>query len=520
MHKQGENRGQLFMFSLESSIAADSFVRVLDAFVEAIDLKSFGFAHVDCSVEGRPPYHPAVLLKLYIYGYRYGIRSARKLEREAQTNLEAMWLLSGLRPRYKTIADFRKNHGKAFREVFRRFVLLLKEWNLVEGETVAIDSFKIRGSNSIKNNFNDKKLQRHLEYIDARIAEYEQQLAQSEAEEEREELQQKIEKRRERREKYEKVKETLSESDQEQISLTDPDSRAVILHRNIVNVGYNVQASVDAKHKLLTGFDTGDVNDTHALADMAIATQELLQSKQMNVIADKGYHTGEEIQRCMDENITTFVSPRGSSTNNKDLFPVESFIYNKETDIYICPAGKQMTTNGTWHQHNDGKSKKEAYRFKRYVTGSCKTCKQKALCTQSKKNGRAIDRSEYADALEANNARVNANPGYYRQRQQIIEHVFGTQKRQRGFTHTLVRGKIKVLGEVGLMFIGYNLTRCITIIGAQKLIKQLLECCLHIFTAFLRLIFISFKPHFFQQEFLKLRETLNLESLKLGLIRS
>jgi transposase len=520
MHKQGENRGQLFMFSLESSIAADSFVRVLDAFVEAIDIKSFGFAHVDCSVEGRPPYHPAVLLKLYIYGYRYGIRSARKLEREAQTNLEAMWLLSGLRPRYKTIADFRKNHGKAFREVFRRFVLLLKEWNLVEGETVAIDSFKIRGSNSIKNNFNDKKLQRHLEYIDSRIAEYEQQLSQSEAEEEREELGQKIEKRRERREKYEKVKETLSESDQEQISLTDPDSRAVILHRNIVNVGYNVQASVDAKHKLLTGFDTGDVNDTHALADMAIATQELLQSKQMNVIADKGYHTGEEIQRCMDENITTFVSPRSSSSNNKDLFPVESFIYNKETDIYICPAGKQMTTNCTWHHHNDGKSKKEAYRFKRYITGSCKTCKQKALCTQSKKNGRAIDRSEYADALEANNARVNQNPGYYRQRQAIIEHVFGTQKRQRGFTHALVRGKNNVLGEVGLMFIGYNLTRCITILGAQKLIKQLLESYLHIFDAYFRLISSCFKQIFFQQAFLMHRKNRNFEALTLSLIGS
>jgi len=198
MHKQGENRGQFFMFSLESAIAADSFVRVLDAFVEAIDLKSFGFAHVESSDEGRPPYHPAVLLKLYLYGYRYGIRSARKLEREAQTNLEAMWLLSGLHPRYKTIADFRKNHAKAFREVFRRFVLLLKKWELVEGETVAIDSFKIRGCNSIKNNFNDRKLQRHMEYIDARIAEYEQQLAQSEEEEEKEALRQKIEERRAR----------------------------------------------------------------------------------------------------------------------------------------------------------------------------------------------------------------------------------------------------------------------------------------------------------------------------------
>jgi hypothetical protein len=431
-----------------------------------------------------------------------------------------MWLLSGLRPRYKTIADFRKNHGKAFREVFRRFVLLLKEWNLVEGETVAIDSFKIRGSNSIKNNFNDKKLQRHLEYIDAKIAEYEQQLAQSEAEEEREELQQKIEKRRERREKYEKVKETLSESGQEQISLTDPDSRAVILHRNIVNVGYNVQASVDAKHKLLTGYDTGDVNDTHALADMAIATQELLQSEHLNVIADKGYHTGEEIQRCMEENITTFVSPRASSTNNKDLYPAESFIYNKESDLYICPDGKQMISNGKWHQHNDGKSGNEAYKFKRYVTSSCKTCKLKALCTESKKNGRAIDRSEYADALEANNARVNANPGYYRQRQQIIEHVFGTQKRQRGFTHTLVRGKDKVLGEVGLMFIGYNLTRCITILGAQKLIKQLLDSCLHILNVIFRLISIIFKPLIFQHAFSELCENRNLEALTISLVRS
>lgn len=508
------------MFSLESAIAADSFVRVLDAFVEAIDLKSFGFAHVDCSVEGRPPYHPAVLLKLYLYGYRYGLRSGRKLEREARTNLEAMWLLSGLRPGYKTIADFRKNHGKAFREVFRRFVLLLKEWNLVEGETVAIDSFKIRGSNSIKNNFNDTKLQRHLEYIDAKIAEYEQQLAQSEAEEEREELKQKIEKRKERREKYEKIKETLSESGQEQISLTDPDSRAVILHRNIVNVGYNVQASVDAKHKLLTGFDTGDVNDTHALADMAIATQELLQSEQLNVIADKGYHTGEEIQRCMGENITTYVSPRSSSTNNKDLFPAESFQYNKECDDYLCPAGNRMTTNGKWYKHNDSKSGNEAYRFKRYMTSSCKTCKQKPLCTQSKKNGRAIDRSEYADALEANNARVKANPGYYRQRQQIIEHVFGTQKRQRGFTHTLVRGKENVLGEIGLMFIGYNLTRCITILGAQTLIKQLMNSCLHIFNTCLRLILIIFKPLIFRQAFFMFQEYRKLKSLTFSLIRS
>ena len=175
-HKRGEDRSQMFMFSLESGIAADSFVRVVDAFVDAIDLKSFGFAHVECQEEGCPPYPPSSLMKLYLYGYRYGIRTTRKLEREAQTNIEAMWLLSGLHPRYKTIADFRKNHSKAFREIFRRFVGLLKEWELIEGETVAIDSFKIRGSNSLKNNFNEKKLKHLLEYIDARIRVYEAML--------------------------------------------------------------------------------------------------------------------------------------------------------------------------------------------------------------------------------------------------------------------------------------------------------------------------------------------------------
>jgi len=162
-HQQGSDRNQMFLFSLDSAIASDSFVRVVDAFVDTIDLKSFGFAHVECKEEGRPPYHPSILMKLYLYGYHHGIRTSRKLEREAQTNIECMWLLSGLRPKYKTIADFRENHSKVFREVFRRFVCLLKEWNLVEGKTVAIDSFKIRGNNSLKNNFNEKKLKRHLD---------------------------------------------------------------------------------------------------------------------------------------------------------------------------------------------------------------------------------------------------------------------------------------------------------------------------------------------------------------------
>lgn len=486
-HKQGENRNQVFMFSLESAIAPNSFVRVVDAFVDAIDLKSFGFAHVECEEEGRPPYPPSALLKLYLYGYRYGIRTTRKLEREAQTNFEAMWLLSGLRPRYKTIADFRKNHSKAFREVFRRFVCLLKEWDLIEGETVAIDSFKIRGSNSLKNNFNERKLKYHLDYIENQIKEYETLLDANDQEDDKKALKKKIEERQEKKAKYEQIKTDLEISGEEQISLTDPDSRSVILHRNIINVGYNIQASSDAKHKLLVEYDTGTVNDTHALAHMAVRTKETLGVGHMNVLADKGYHTGVEIGQCIQHGITTYVSPKAPSTKDIGLYPVTSFIYDKEQDIYTCPQAKVMHTNGTWHWHSDKrKDKKGAYRFQRYNTPECKTCTSRHLCTQGKSNGRDIDRSEHAGVIEANAKRVNENPGYYKKRQQITEHQFGTLKRQRGFTFTLVRGKEKVLGEVGLMFIGYNLSRCISVIGAEKLIKALRECCLHIFNVIYR----------------------------------
>lgn len=485
----------MFMFSLESAIAADSFVRVVDVFVDSIDLKSFGVAHVECHDEGCPPYPPSALLKLYLYGYRYGIRSTRKLEREAQTNIEAMWLVSGLRPKYKTIANFRKNHPKAFREIFRRFVWLLKEWKLIDGETVAIDSFKIRASNSLKNNFNSGKLKHHIEYIDNQINDYETLLDTCDGEEDRKEVESKLAERQEKKQKYIRIQKDLKESGNEQISITDPDSRSVVLHRNIINVGYNIQASSDSKHKLLVEFDTGDVNDTHALAPMALSTKELLKVESLNVLADKGYHTGEQIKKCIDNNITTFVSPR-ESTKDTGLYPVTMFTYDQESDTYICPQGSLMRTNNNWYQHSEKHHKEgTGYKFRRYVTKDCKTCQSRLKCTQGK-NGRAIDRNENADALEANAKRVNDNPGYYRKRQQIAEHMYGTLKRQRGYTHTDLRGKEKVLGETGLHFIGYNLTRCISILGLREFIKALRECCLPVFLPKTRL-FLSHLNNYF-----------------------
>jgi transposase len=477
-HKHGEERNQLLMFSLESSIASNAFVRVVDVFVDSIDLKSFGFDHLVCHSEGCPPYHPAALLKLYLYGYRFGIRSTRKLEREASTNIEAMWLLSGLHPKYKTIADFRKNNSAAFREIFRRFVCLLKEWNLVEGKTVAIDSFKIRASNSLKANYNRAKIKRHIEYIDNQIKEYEAILDKSDNEDDRKEAETKLTERKEKRDGYICIDKKLKESGEEQISLTDPDSRSVILLRNIVNVGYNIQAASDSKHKLLVEYDTGAVNDTHSLAPMALKTKQLLNLDSMDVLADKGYHTGDQIQRCAENNITVYVSPRNPSTNDVSLYPLSMFRYDQGSDTYTCPAGCILRTNKKWYNHSEKHHKEgTGYRFQRYTTQECKTCALRQACTKGQYNGRVIDRSEYAGALEENTKRVTQHPDYYRQRQQIAEHMYGTLKRQRGFTHTNLRGKEKVLGEVGLMFIGYNLTRCISILSVEKLISLLRERC-------------------------------------------
>ena len=289
--------------------------------------------------------------------------------------------------------------------------------------------------------------------------------------------------------------------------MTDPDSRSVILHKNIINVGYNVQASTDSKHKLLVEYDTGDVNDTHALASMAIETKKLLGKESLNVLADKGYHTGEQLEECERNEITTYVSPKAPSTKDTGLYPISSFEYNKENDHYICPQGEILTTNGHWHRHSNSPKNGKGYQFKRYNSAVCKTCASSHLCTQSQKNVRNIDRSQYADSIEANARRVENNPEYYRQRQQIAEHPFGTLKRQSaalsqpkcGFTHTLVRGKEKVMGEVGLMFIGYNLSRCASILGIKELINILINSCLLILKAKKRMILSPYKDLIFFQ---------------------
>ena len=296
-HIQGEERNQLQIFCLEQMVAPDSFVRVIDFFVDSIDLASFGFKNVTFKEEGRPPYHPAVLLKLYFYGYRYGIRSSRKLEREAQLNLEVRWLMCEQTPSARTICSFRREYSEAFRNIFRKFVFLLKELGLVEGKTIAIDSFKVRAQNSLKNNYNQKKIDRQLKYIDERINEFQEALDKADSVEVKTEISQKIETQKTRREKYQAIEQELEQTGKDQVSTTDKDAQSVVLQRGITVIGYNVQASVDAKNKLITHFDTGGVNDTNALAPVAIEAKQGLGVEQMDVLADKGYHTGEQIRQ-------------------------------------------------------------------------------------------------------------------------------------------------------------------------------------------------------------------------------
>ena len=465
-HLENElDRNQFTSIALEQLVAKDSWVRVVDLFVDALPMKQLGFQYTEHETQGRPPYHPKVLLKLYMYGYRHGFRSASKLHHACNVNVEIWWLLKGLKPSERTILYFRKNNAKPFKKAFQHLVLMQKEWGLIEGQTIAIDSFKIRAQNSSKNNFNQKKIDLHKNYIDGKINEYLEALETEDNIGKRVVLESQLAHQKKNKVKFNALEKELADSGQSQISKTDPDARKVILHKNIINVGYNIQAGTDSKHKLFTNAQTGSVNDVYALSPMAIEAKTLLGVEQMNVMVDKGYTTGKEIHTCSQHNITTFCCPKVHSSQHNGLYDMQDFIYNKKEDTYTCPAGETLHTNGSIYKKNN-------HRVKHYKTKKCKTCEIRAYCTRNK-NGRFIERGIYQEDLEQNEKRVKQQPDYYRERQQITEHQFGTLKRQWGFTYTLMKGKENVLSEVYLCFSVYNLLRMVNILGVNELKKRL-----------------------------------------------
>ena len=430
-------------------------------------------------MEGRPPYEAKDMLKLYYYGYLNRIRSSRKLEAECIRNVEVWWLLHQLTPAYHTIADFRKENSKAFKQAFKMFIGFLKGENMFDGELIAVDGTKLRAQNNKKNTFNEDKLVKSLAYIEAKAEEYIKELDSCDALEDKEaaelkkkDVTKKVEKLADRKKRYNELQEKLKESGEKQISLVDEESRSLPIKDGITDVCYNVEAVGDSKHSLIAAFEIVNTTDQGQLSVMAGKAMEALEVEQITVLADKGYHVGKDLNECKQKQITTIVAyPERSNKDIDAAYQTDKFIYNEQQDNYTCPAGAVLTTNG--HSYEKKKKGRASYFVKKYETANCLTCPFKALCTKAK--NRIIERSEWQDIIDENNRRVDENPDEYKKRQQINEHPFGTIKRSWGYTYVLVKGLQKVDGELGIIFTMYNLRRVMSILGVKGLIERLKE---------------------------------------------
>jgi len=483
------------MTSLDQMVEADSWARIVDMFVDAMPIADFGFKNTRLNKEGNLPYHPADLFKLLLYGYRKGIRSANKLHEATKVNIDVIWLIKGLKPSPRKICYFRSNNSEAIEKAHRHFVKLLKSWELIEGKTVALDGTKINAQNSLKNNFNQKKIDRHLLYIEGKIQDYLDQLDTIEKSEFSEvtkkkkakAVEEKIERSQKRKEEYEDIQKQVNDSSDGQVSRTDPDAKMVIKHRNITEVGYNIQATADAKHNLLVDVFAGGVNDMYELGRAAKRVQQILGIKHIDLLADKGYHNGVEIASAERRGVRPFVSPKGSRPQKEAGFRKEDFPYDPHQDTYKCPAGE--------HLHREleflrGTAKKP-YKVRRYGTPKCVDCPLRSQCTTAKA-GRKIERPIHQAYVDRNNARVNRYKNFYRLRAHIIEHIFGTLKRQWGLTHTLVKGTKNVETEYRLAAICYNLKRSLSILGPQAL-KERLAYLFSVLLAFISIVFARYE---------------------------
>ena len=472
----------LFPTCIDDLIPEDAEVRVIDLFVDALPLKDLGFLEKAPVEEGRPMYHPADLFKLYVYGYLNRIRTSRLLARECQRNIELLWLLKGLQPCFRTIAGFRSENPQLFRNAFTHFVRQLNRKGLTGKTLVALDSSKFRAVNSKKNNFNQKKIDRQLEYIDTKIQSYIEELNAGDLDEAQQEaVGEKLKKQKAQRRKYKRIEKQLAATGQDQVSTTDPDARSMILHGSVIEVAYNVQTVADSANKLVLEYEVTNQNDRKALLPMAQKTKSICDTEAVAVLADKGYHNGEHLAACQREDIYTYVAyqevPRSNPVPTPEFYG-ERFRYNPKKDQYVCPQGHILKTTGQWYNK---KYEKSVTRVKHYKTTACNNCEVRHLCTRNP-NGRVIERSVHAEAVERNNRRVRENSSVYTLRQQIIEHIFGTIKRQWGYDHILLKGLRKNEGEFGLIYLIYNFRRVINILGLPKLKKWLRKLLFSIFT--------------------------------------
>ena len=472
---EGLDRGQstLFPETLEDFVEDDNPVRVIEAFVEALDLGELGFGGVDPKATGRPAYHPSVLLKLYIYGYLNRVQSSRRLEREADRNVEVMWLTGRLVPDHKTIADFRKDNGPAIRKVCSRFVALCRQLGLLAEASVAIDGSKFKAVNNRDRNFTSAKMKRRMAQIEESVARYLHQLDSTDRQEpslaqtmRTTRLKEKIAKLKEEMQRLEGLDAERRESADQQVSLTDPDARSMATSgRGSGVVGYNVQAAVDTKHHLIVAHDVTNVgSDRSQLSRMAKQTKAALEVDKLDAVADRGYFNGEEILACEEAGITvTLPKPMTSNNKAKGRFVKADFRYVAGEDVYICPAGERLK----YYYTNEEKG----LRLRRYWTNACRTCPIKHRCTTGAQ--RRITRWEHEHVLEAVQRRLDEHPEKMRQRRETVEHPFGTLKIRMGATHYLMKRLPKVATEMALHVLAYNLTRVMNILGTGPLMAAM-----------------------------------------------
>ena len=473
---EGADRDQptLFPECLEDWVGENNPVRVIDVFVDHLDLAELDFSGVEPQATGRPSYHPAVLLKLYIYGYLNAVQSSRRLEREAGRNVEVMWLTRRLVPDHKTIADFRKDNGPAIRRVCGRFVELCRRMGLLAHASVAIDGSKFKAVNNRDRNFTEGKMKRRMAQIEESVARYLHQLDSADRQERSKanvmrihRLYEKIAKLQEEMRRLEAIeKQRLAEPDQ-QISFTDPDARSMATSgRGSGVVGYNVQASVDTKHHLIVAHEvTTSGSDRSQLAPMSELTKKVLGVDKLDVVADRGYYASEQILECAEAGVSvTLPKPQTSNNKLKGLFVKADFRYIAAEDMYMCPAGEALLFVSHKRETN-------GLSLRRYATPACSKCKLRKRCTTS--SHRSIARWEHEHVLEDVQRRLDENPQAMRIRRETVEHPFGTIKARMGATHFLMKRLKNVKTEMALAVLAYNLTRVMNILGVGTLMRAM-----------------------------------------------
>jgi len=466
---QGEDRFQATLFPerLDDYVAEDSACRVIDVFIDELDLSGMGFK-TQPNETGRPAYHPTTMLKLFVYGYLNRVHSSRRLEREAQRNVELMWLTGRLAPDFKTIADFRKDNGVPIRLVCRQFVILCRNLNLFANAFVAIDGSKFKAVNNRDRNFTRAKMKRRIAEADATIERYLQQLADADrlepAEDKTRSLEDKIASLKKEMSRLKKVEARMLKAPGQQISLTDPDARSM-KSRGAGVVGYNVQTAVDTKHHMIVAHEvTNQGSDRRQLANMAKQAKTALAADELTVFADRGYYRSEELKDCEEANITTYLpKPQTSGNQAKGQFGRDAFRYIAQDDEYECPAGLRLV------QHSTTQDKGRTLHL--YWTYKCRYCDIKAQCTSGVH--RKMSRWEHEEVLDAAQKRLDQNPDMMRIRRTTVEHPFGTLKAWMGSTHFLTKTLDRVSTEMSLHVLAYNMKRMMNIIGTKPLIEAI-----------------------------------------------